>query len=646
VIRSSTMAGDEPLLARPSSDNSSDRNIEEEDALLTGQHINRPTARTSRQKWREIGLFAWAMIATVAVIVLTVVYQHESSVKQTKSKWGPDGKPTGKRNMIFMVSDGMGPTSLSMTRSFRQYTSGLPVDDVLVLDQYLIGSSRTRSTSSLITDSAAGATAFSCGLKSYNGAISVLPDHSPCGTVLEAAKKAGYMTGLVVTTRITDATPACFASHANRREYEDLIAEQLVGHYPLGRVVDLILGGGRCHFLPNSTEGSCRADDKDVVQMAKKNGYSYIDNRDDFDNLAADVEGGVKLPLLGLIAERDVPYEIDRVHVAQVYPSQAEMTKLALKALSAATRDSDKGFFIMIEGSRIDHAGHANDAAAQVHEVLAHDKAFAAALQFLDEDETPGVLVSTSDHETGGLATAKQLHPEYPHYVWYPSQLVNVTHSTEYLARAYAQYLAEEGDKASRSEKAEFLRSKIIFDGMGITDASDEEIGAIIDAEPIWPPFYLFGDMVSRRTQVGWSTHGHSGKSELLCVVHYEVIVLTTFCVAVDVNIYASSPEDAPGLMGNHENIEVGQFIADYLDVELEPVTEELKKKGVKQGSTGTADDADVASGTGWGEWMGPPGLPNNENGQLVYLDTYHGDFKHRKREEEAFEGCECGLRH
>src|SRR5271170_5009509 len=446
------MAGNEPLFARPSSEDSSERNIEEEDALLTGQHIDRTKAPTSPQKWREIGLFAWAMIATVAVIILAVVYQHESSIKHSQNKWALGGKPSGKRNLIFMVSDGMGPTSLSLTRTFRQHTSGLPVDDVLVLDRHLIGSSRTRSTSSLITDSAAGATAFSCGLKSYNGAISVLPDHSPCGTVMEAAKKAGYMTGLVVTTRITDATPACFASHANRREYEDLIAEQLVGHYPLGRVVDLILGGGRCHFLPNGTEGSCRTDDKDVVKMAKKQGYNYIDNREGFDNLAADAENGVKLPLLGLIAENNVPYEIDRVHVAHLYPSQAEMTKLALRALSAATKDSEKGFFIMIEGSRIDHAGHANDPAAQVHEVLAHDEAFAAVLEFLNEDDTPGVLVSTSDHETGGLAAARQLHQTYPSYVWYPSQLVNVTHSTEYLAREYARYLAEKGNKASRSE--------------------------------------------------------------------------------------------------------------------------------------------------------------------------------------------------
>ena len=406
----------EPLLSedRPSSEQSSERHVEEEDALLTGQH------KAQQDKygwpfWREIGLFTWAVIATAAVIVLAVLYQHQQVSPPTRSGgWGKGGKPSGKRNLIFMVSDGMGPTSLSLTRSFRQTESGLPIDDVLVLDQYLIGSSRTRSSSSLITDSAAGATAFSCGMKSYNHAISVLPDHSPCGTVLEAAKKAGYMTGLVVTTRITDATPACFAAHVNQRSEEDLIAEQEIGEHPLGRVLDLMLGGGRCHFLPNTTDGSCRKDDKDVVAMAKKNGFSYVDDRESFDGL--NFGSDVKLPLLGLFARTDIPYEVDRRNMNDVYPSLDEMSRTALRALSDATEDSDQGFFLMIEGSRIDHAGHGNDPVAQVHEVLAYDKAFATVLDFLDKDTVEGVLVGTSDHETGGLATArrKYRYPECP----------------------------------------------------------------------------------------------------------------------------------------------------------------------------------------------------------------------------------------
>lgn len=605
--------GEEPLLARPVSPNSSTNDIEEEDALLTGQPTNRVYNKT--QKWKEVGLFVWALLATVAVVVLAVVYQHESSIDRSKPRsggWGPDGKPTGKRNMIFMVSDGMGPTSLSLTRSWRQYTSGLPIDDVLVLDKHLIGSSRTRSSSSLVTDSAAGATAFSCGFKSYNGAISVLPDHTPCGTVLEAAKRAGYMTGLVVTTRITDATPACFAAHANRREYEDLIAEQMIGHYPLGRVVDVLIGGGRCHFLPNTTEGSCRADDKDVVALAKdKYGFSYVDNRKDFDHLNPE---GVKLPLLALLASTDIPYEIDRVHVSDVYPSEGEMARFALATLQAATKDSDKGFFLMIEGSRIDHAGHGNDPAAQVHEVMAHDEAFASVLDFLEDDEVEGVLVSTSDHETGGLATARQLHETYPLYRWYPEVLANASHSGEHLSREWHEYLNEVSDATSRKDKSDKV-AELVTSGLGIADYTQEELDAVIDAKPIWPPSYLFADMISRRAQIGWSTHGHS---------------------AVDVNIYASNPDHAPGLVGNHENIEVGQFIADYLDLDLEPITTELKDKKVKTSSLDETED--------WGEWMGPPGLPVNENGDLVHIDEYHGDFKHRKREAEM--DCGCGVKH
>ena len=400
--------GEEPVLAqdRPSSEISDERGVEEEDALLTGQQRQRP-GKYGWGFWREVGLFAWGMIATALVIVLAVLYQHQQTTHPEGAGGGwKNGKPSGKRNMIFMVSDGMGPTSLSLTRSFKQVEAGLPYGKVLVLDHHHIGSSRTRSTSSLITDSAAGATAFSCGLKSYNGAISVLPDHTPCGTVLEAAKAEGYKTGLVVTTRITDATPACFAAHVNQRSEEDRIAEQLVGDHPLGQMVDLMLGGGRCHFLPNHTKGSCRGDDKDTVDLAKKNGFSYVDSRKDFDNL--NFGSAVKLPLLGLFANTDIPYEVDRRNMDDVYPSLDEMARTALRALTDATKDSEQGFFLMIEGSRIDHAGHGNDPVAQVHEVLAYDKAFASVLKFLEEDDVEGVLVGTSDHETGGLAVARR----------------------------------------------------------------------------------------------------------------------------------------------------------------------------------------------------------------------------------------------
>jgi alkaline phosphatase len=424
-MTSSADRDQDPLLVRDEIDR------EEEQGLLGGDRVDRNKPGRWRF-WKDCGLFTWAILATIAVAILAVSYSR------LLNKMEEPVKPQGKRNLIFMVSDGMGPTSLALTRSYKQFSEGLPWGAQLGMEKYLIGQSRTRSSSSLVTDSAAGATAFSCGFKSYNGAISVLDDKTPCGTVLEAAKKAGYMTGLVVTTRLTDATPACFASHVFMRSEEDRIAEQLIGDNPLGRVVDLFFGGGRCHFLPNTTVGSCRADGKDIVEKAKERGFSYGDSRGDFDAL----RGGeaIHLPYLGLYADTDIPYEIDRRNEGHIYPSLDEMTQVALKALSDATKDSEKGFFLMVEGSRIDHAGHANDPAAQVFEVMAYDKAFTTVIDFLDKDPTGGIMVSTSDHETGGLATGRrkhsnitlvniatnkclEIHETYPQYLWYPEVL-------------------------------------------------------------------------------------------------------------------------------------------------------------------------------------------------------------------------------
>ncbi|CAO2649700.1 Nn.00g009920.m01.CDS01 [Neocucurbitaria sp. VM-36] len=594
------MSGQRPLLSnRASSDISGERDIAEEDALLTGRPTQRATFGPRTWKfWREIGLFVWAVIATALVIILAVVYQHSSQDSRHSSP-----HPTGKRNLIFMVSDGMGPTSLSLTRSFMQFQNGAPFGEQLVIDQHLIGQSRTRSSSSLVTDSAAGATAFSCAMKSYNGAISVTPDHEPCGTVLEAAKKAGYMTGLVVTTRITDATPACFAAHVNMRQEEDRIAEQMIGDYPLGRVVDLMFGGGRCHFLPNSTvESSCRADDKDIIASAKKNGFNYVDDRAGFDKL----KGGaaVELPLLGLFADTDIPYEIDRRNENDIYPSLHEMAETAMKALSEATKDSDKGFFLMIEGSRIDHAGHHNDPAAQVHEVLAYDKAFASVLDFLKNDKTESVMVSTSDHETGGLATARQLHTSYPEYAWFPSPLANASASAERLALQYAQYLFS---SPSDTQKTNFVRDSI-EDGFGIYDYTDAEVQTLV-TDP-QTALYQYADMISRRSQTGWSTHGHS---------------------AADVNIYSSDAHAALPLVGNHENTEVGDFLREYLGVDVDAVTQELRERGAGL-------MVEMADGEKVG-WMGK--VP--EEGQRLdgqnHVASYGGDFRKR----HLLHGRECG---
>lgn len=440
-----------------------------------------------------------------------------------------------------------------MTRSFRQLVEGLPIDDTLVLDRHFWGTSRTRSSSSLVTDSAAGATAFSCGRKSYNGAIAVDPDRKPCGTVLEAAGRAGYRTGLVVTTDVTDATPASFAAHVYWRFQNDEIALQEVGEGVLGRSADLIFGGGRCRFLPNSTEGSCRGDDVDVSAIAReKHGWTWADDRVGFEAMG----GGknVSLPALGLFARGDVPFEIDRIGMADVYPSLSEMAGTAIKALEEATRDSEKGFFLMIEGSRIDHAGHFNDPAAQVREVLEYDRTFKLVLDFLEESETEGVLVATSDHETGGLATAWQTPGHLPVYDWHPSILAKANASAQYLAILLNKHVASVPEESKESLK-DWINTHLVVQRLGITNALDEELEALA-ANP-GMAIGLFAGMVSRRARIGWSTGGHS---------------------AVDVNIYSSGGHGTERLRGNVENTDIGKFLRDYLHVDVDQITKELQE--------------------------------------------------------------------
>jgi len=540
----------------------SDRLAEAEDAVLTGAKPALSTPRTRWARFRETAVCIWALLATAAVIVLAVWSTQKGQAAHNRSPVGTPPKTSagGKKNLIFMVSDGMGPASLSLTRSFRQYVDGLPIDDTLHLDRHFHGTSRTRSSSSLVTDSAAGATAFSCGLKSYNGAISILPDNSPCGTVLEAAKRAGYTTGLVVTTDITDATPACFAAHAQWRWMEDDIALQEAGlAHPLGeRMVDLMFGGGRCHFFPNGTSGSCRADNVHVRDRAVRElGWTYLGSRTAFD--ALEMGEQATLPLMGLFADMDIPFEMDRRNMNDIYPSLSEMAITALRALEKATQDSEQGFFLMIEGSRIDHAGHINDPAAQVHEVIEYDKTFKAVLDFLDQSETKGIVISTSDHETGGLSTALQKPGEYPVYGWHPSALARANASAEHLSSDLHKHILEEGLKEKQNsddilELMAWINTNLVIPGLGISDARSEELKAVALSPD--DATNLFAGMISERARIGWATHGHS---------------------AVDVNIYSSGGPSVEALHRNVENTDIGKFLAEYLGVEVEPITKELR---------------------------------------------------------------------
>ncbi|KAI7880605.1 alkaline phosphatase-like protein, partial [Lichtheimia hyalospora FSU 10163] len=451
------------------------------------------------------------------------------------------------RNVIMMISDGFGPASETYARQYHMWREQLPPTFMLPLDHIHVGQSRTQSSSSLITDSAAGATAFSCGLKTYNGAIGVDSHKRPCGTVLESAKiHHGMLTGLVATSRITHATPAAFSAHVASRNQENEIAEQQIGYNPLGRTVDLMFGGGVCEFLPNTTKSSCRQDNRDLFFEAKEQfGWTVKLSRDEFD---AFNPNNASLPLMALFASSHMDYELDRDPTTQ--PSLKDMTEKALITLNSASQKNGKGFFLMIEGSRIDMASHSNDPATHFYDIWEYQQTINAVLKFI-EDHPDTVLISTSDHETGGLTIGRQVTDEYPEYKWEPEVISRVRNSSEVLARAW---------DAAEQDQIDYLRDEIIGKGLGIVDPSDKEIDKLVSwketSKDVLALEYMLGDMVSRRAEIGWTTHGHT---------------------AVDVNLYAFG-KGTQSLRGSHENTDINEFIVDYLDLDLGQVTGTLNR--------------------------------------------------------------------
>lgn len=265
-----------------------------------------------------------------------------------------------------MIGDGMGVSYTSAYRYLKDNPNTKFVERT-EFDKYLVGQQMTypEDPAENITDSASAATAMAAGIKTYNAAIAVDNDGSEVKTVLEAAKAAGKATGLVATSEITHATPAAFGAHDEHRKNMNAIANDYYDELINGEhKVDVLLGGGTDLFI---------REDRNLVEEFKKDGYSYVTNCNE---LLKDQNEQV----LGLFAARGLPKMIDRT---EDIPSLEEMTKSAIKRLS---KDKD-GFFLMVEGSQIDWAGHDNDIVSAMSEMEDFERAFKAAIEFAKKDK-------------------------------------------------------------------------------------------------------------------------------------------------------------------------------------------------------------------------------------------------------------------
>ena len=281
-------------------------------------------------------------------------------------------------NVVLMIGDGMGLTQVSAAL----YANG----GKLSLERMrVIGLHKSYSADDLVTDSAAGATAFSCGVKTINGAVGVEPDGTPCTTLLERAEAAGMPTGLVATSTIVHATPAAFYAHVpSRQQYED-IAAALVGSG-----VDYAVGGGQGFFDQRTS------DTRDLLEELRERG-NVVSSYFDGDFVAE--QAIERAPYVYLSSAKDpLPQAQGRNYLVPA-------TGRALDFLEA--RDSlGVGFFLVVEGSQIDWGGHANDSEYIISETLEFAEAVERVLDWADKRGNTLVVV-TADHETGGYAINK-----------------------------------------------------------------------------------------------------------------------------------------------------------------------------------------------------------------------------------------------
>lgn len=340
---------------------------------------------------------------------------------------------TTPKNIIMVIGDGMGPT---YTTAYR-YFSDNPKTEVIestVFDRHLKGLSSTypAAISGVVTDSAASATALATGIKSYNGAIGVDVNKKSVQSVLEWAKLQGKATGVVVTSQINHATPASYLTHNESRRNYNAIADSYIDN---GIKADLYFGGGWQYFI---------RDDRNIVNEFEQAGFHYIDTYQELTNLPKNK------PVLGLFANVGLPWALDDTNKYRL----SAMTKAAVHHLvdyQDNSSEKDKGFFMLIEASQIDWAGHVND----VSSAMAEMDDMAKTLEYLEhfvEHNPDTIVIVTADHSTGGLTIGAK-----GKYEWQPEKLRTMKHSATYIAK---QLLTNEINSTTTAKLFNFNLSK------------------------------------------------------------------------------------------------------------------------------------------------------------------------------------------
>ncbi len=309
-------------------------------------------------------------------------------------------EPNKPKNVIVMIGDGLGLGQMEVARHLEYGKNGR----LFIESLPHVALVRTHSADKQVTDSAAAGTALATGVKTNNGAIGVDADGNEVDSILDAFQKAGHKVGVISNNTVTDATPAAYtASVANRYSGQPAAARQM-----LAAKYDVLLGGGWKYFGPKKQNG------KDLLPEFEQAGYTLVKDEEQLSS----VKDADKL--LGLFNESYMNFKLDKDDVNSNEPSLELMTRKAIEVLAK----DNTGFFLMVEGARIDHAAHAADIPGVWQETMEFDRTVQQTWQWAEERKDTLVIV-LADHETMGMSLTEPMNID---------ALKKITVSPEFMA--------------------------------------------------------------------------------------------------------------------------------------------------------------------------------------------------------------------
>lgn len=430
------------------------------------------------------------------------------SLEALEAAQKPGARP---RNIIWMVADGMSPSVLPMAEHFSRMVRGKGLLWRALIDRREVsrGLMDMASLNSMVTDSSAASSSWGSGSRIFNGMVNMLPDGTKLTPLAAIARDKGKRVGLVTTATVTHATPAGFASAERRRDDEHLIAEQYL------RNADVILGGGLKFF-----DAKTRKDGKDLIGEFRKQGYAWVARKQ---SLSAARNND---KVLGLFSPSHVPYTIDHradATLQQNVPTLAEMTGAALASLSRGRN----GFLLQVEGARVDHAAHNNDAAALLWDQIAFDDAIEVVLQFAEKNPETLVVI-TSDHGNSNPGL-NGMGDEYTESTKCFERLARITRSFEHVnprLGAKGEYTMKQSAAGGNASKPSVDHVQTIAQEVFGFTFSNDEAEAVRNSvagekrlslnRQLDKPVGILGQAVGNHIGVGWTGTQHTSDYVLI----------------------------------------------------------------------------------------------------------------------------------